>query len=138
MKTLELTIPGKPVPWARPGKAGKRHYTPKKQDDHRAAVAWQLKMEAKAAEVGKFIGPVYLQVVFVHGKEPGTWLRLTDIDTMGNLESVMPFELGDEFHTGRPDIDNLVKQLMEAIGDSGVLSGEDGQISMVNAAKLKR
>ena len=87
----------------------------------------------------KFEGPCELQAIFAYGKEPGTWLCLTDMESMENLRPThMPLEIGDEFHAGRPDIDNLVKQLMEAIQDSGILAGEDGQISMVMAAKVKR
>jgi Holliday junction resolvase RusA-like endonuclease len=140
MKYLELTIPGRPVPWARAARSNKagHSYTPAKQKAHRKAVAFELKAEAEASEVGEFKGPVYLQVLFVYGEDPGTWLRLTEIDTMMNLESVMPFDLGEVFHVGRPDLDNLVKQIMEATEDSGVLDGEDGQISIVMAAKVKR
>ena len=137
MKHLELTIPGRPVPWARAGKNKGRHYTPAKQAAHRKAVAWEIKAEAAASEIGKFHGPVYLQVLFVYGKEPGTWLRLTEIDSMDNYEW-LPSDLGDEFHVGRPDLDNLKKQIFECIEDSGVLDGEDGQISMVMGAKVKR
>jgi len=143
MKYLELIIPGRPVPWARAkvtkSVPGRRvgFYTPKKQHEHRKSVTCEIKAEAAASEIGKFHGPVYLQVLFVYGKEPGTWLRLTEIDSMENYEW-LPSDLGDEYHAGRPDIDNLIKQLMEAIEDSGVLDGEDGQISMVMAAKVKR
>ena len=135
---IELTIPGRPVPWARAGTNTGRHYTPAKQAAHRKAVAWEIKIAAAASGIGKFHGPTYLQALFVYGKDPGTWFRLFSIDVMQNLDLIIPFDLGDVFHPGRPDVDNLFKQLMEAIEDSGVLSGEDGQIAMVMAAKVKR
>ena len=135
---IELTIKGRPVPWARAGTNTGRHYTPAKQAAHRKAVAREIKIAAADSEIGKFHGPVYLQVLFVYGKEPGTWMRLVQMESMGNYDMIMPFELGEEFHVGRPDLDNLKKQIFECVGDSGVLSGEDGQISMVIAAKLKR
>lgn len=141
MKYLELTIPGRPVPWARPRVSkhgGMCMFTAKKQREHRKSVGFEIKAEAAAAEIGKLHGPVYLQVLFVYGRESGTWLRLTEMDSMDNLDPAMPLDLGEEYHTGRPDVDNCIKQIMEAIEDSGVLDGEDSQISMVMAAKVKR
>lgn len=145
MKCLELTIPGRPVPWARMqisknrSKTGKPiMFTAKKQEAHRKVVEGFLKDVAYHEGIQKFEGPCYLQLLFVYGKQPETWVRLYEIDSLENLEPSMPYERGEEFRAGRPDIDNLIKQLMEAIEDSGVLVGEDGQISMVMAAKVKR
>jgi len=139
MKYLELTIPGRPVPWARARRARSgQSFTPEKQAGHRKDVAFELRVEVKASEFGTLRGPLYLQALFVYGKEPGTWLRLVEMEETANLDLIMPFDLGEEFHVGRPDLDNLVKQIMEAIEDSGLLTGEDSQISMVTAAKVKR
>ncbi len=139
MKYLELEIPGRPVPWARARQ--RRHggmFTADKQALHQREVAGMLACKALEDDVKMFAGPCFLQALFVYSKEPRTWLRLSQMDTMENLEPLIPYEVGEEYRTGRPDIDNLVKQVMEAIEDSGILAGEDSQIAIVTAAKVKR
>lgn len=139
MKYLELEIPGRPVPWARA--RVRRHggmFTASAQYQHRLLIAGLIQCEMRDEGLAPFSGPCFLQALFIYGKKPGTWLRLSQMDTMENLEPLIPYEVGEEYRTGRPDIDNLVKQLMEAIEDSGILAGEDSQIAMVTAAKAKR
>ncbi len=143
MTKLEIVVPGRPVPWARAGNKAGRFYTPKKRRNHRKYVAEVLANESRGVtgyQQNVLIGPLLLQALFVFSKtEPLTWFRLVELETLGNLEPTMlPIKSDVEYHTGRPDCDNLVKQIMEAIEDSGVLSGEDGQISMIHAAKVKR
>jgi Holliday junction resolvase RusA-like endonuclease len=40
------------------------------------------------------------------------------------------------FHTGRPDLDNLLKAVMDAIGDTHAVWIDDAQVSRVAAAKI--
>lgn len=39
---LAFTVPGRPVPWQRPGGIGKRRFTPTQSKLYQAAVAWRL------------------------------------------------------------------------------------------------
>lgn len=140
MKYLELTIPGRPVPWARPriSKHGGM-FTAKKQKDYGKDLAGMISNRMYVEGLKKFDGPVYLQVLFVYGKEPGTWMRLVSMESMQNHELIMPFELGEEFCTARPNLDNLLKILMDSIEASGALEiNNDCIIAMVMAAKVKR
>lgn len=126
MKYLELTIPGRPVPWARPrvSKHGGM-FTAKKQAEHRKNVAWLIKEAARRNGGLELNGPLLLQVQFIYGKYPMTLIKLSELKEVN-------------YHTSRPDLDNLQKEIFEAIEDSEILGGEDSQISMVIAAKVKR
>lgn len=140
MKYLELEIPGRPVPWARARK--RKHggmFTASKQDLYRRSIAGLIQCEMRNEGVAKFYGPCFLQALFVYGKEPATWLRISQMDTMENFGPMIPYLTGEEYRIARPNLDNLLKILMDAIEASGALEiNDDCIIAMVTAAKVKR
>lgn len=115
---MNLVFDGRPVPWARVkrGKHGNA-YTPPKQDRHRQDLALMLK---KAAQGKKWKGPVALNIIFDYLAET------TEITLTESYYRTKPT---------RPDLDNLVKQVLEAIEDSGVIE-DDKQVVFVSAKKV--
>jgi len=120
---ISLTFPGRPVAWARVarGKGGKA-YNPKKQDKHRTDVALLLKVAAREAGTPKLEGPVCLRVRFDF-KRNETAIELTP--------AMKGIHVCDEII----DVDNLAKQIMEAVELSGVVDN-DSQIAYLEAEKI--
>ena len=118
MKRIWIEYEGRPVPWARTNMLGSRHVTPKKQRLHRRQLAKAMRQAA-----GKTVleGPVSLFVKF---------------DYERNVTQIQVWELqGFSARTKAPDIDNLVKQVMEALEDAGVVAN-DQQVAHVEAEKI--
>ena len=116
MDTVEVVVPGKPVPWARAGRDRAGHtFTPKKQAAHIDAIAWAIKL---AVRQGRFEGPVYVEAIFDYEKQ----------------ETRIKIEPRPGKAT-RPDVDNLAKAVLEGIERSGVLH-DDAQVAVLFAAKL--
>lgn len=120
---LEVKLPGRPVPWARARKRkGTGYFTPVKQAAHRESLATLIQIEMRALGIEQFTGPVALHVTFDYGKKE---TRLI----------VYPLE-DDRFHCKLPDIDNLEKQILDALQDSKLVRN-DSQIAIVRARKVK-
>lgn len=113
---IELTVPGKPVAWART-RGGKIRFTPSLQ---RTAMA-DYKVMAKAAMRGRppIEGPVSLEVVVVWPPSP-SWSRKKRERT--------------HWRTGRPDIDNLAKLVGDAL--NGITWIDDAQITHLTVFKV--
>ena len=119
---INFTFPGRPVPWARVKRGRNGHaYTPPKQKAHREELAWAIK-EAAAGEELK--GPVCVDVTFDYGHKHT------------NIKIYSRGEKDEYYRTKIPDVDNLLKQLLEAIEDSGVV-GNDSQVASVRAEKVE-
>lgn len=104
-----IVVPGKPVPWARAFRNGARSYTPPAQVAAARAMAWA----AKAAGAQMIAGPVALEVSF----------------------SYLPPKGGAAgWHPGRPDLDNLVKLVLDAL--TGVCWADDAQVVRIMAFKV--
>jgi Holliday junction resolvase RusA-like endonuclease len=122
---ISLTLPGRPVPWARARKSKRGgFFTPPKQAGHRDALAMILRMEAKAQGIEKFDGPVLLDLVFDYAQKE----TRIEIHDLGSVDGI--------YRITRPDIDNLLKQIMEAIEDSGLLA-DDAQVAVVRTRKVQ-
>ena len=121
---LRFSITGKPIAWARAGRVvGKlaRTYTPNKQAAHMQTV----KFAALAAMKGRrtwYDAPVEIEVTsfFVPAKSWAKWKR--DAATMGTFP-----------HTQKPDADNLVKIIKDAL--TGVVWRDDAQVVDVISRK---
>lgn len=111
-------IPGEPVPQGRP-RAAFRHgrvvvYDPKE------SVAWKRHVEAslrtQVQEGGYAIlsGPLSVTLLFIY-QSGGTYAER-------------------EWHTKKPDIDNLTKAVLDAA--NGILWGDDAQVSELTARKI--
>lgn len=99
---LNLTLPGRPVPWSRAGQMGKRHFTPKRARDEMDR--WRF--YAGRAWDGKPLieGPVVLNASFVF-EIPKSWPKWKKkAAAQGKIHM-----------TARPDIDNLGKLVKDAL-----------------------
>lgn len=113
-----VNFEGRPVPWARVKRnAAGKSYTPAKQRDHQKTLAWAIKV---AAENKKLDGAVAVNVLFDYERDL-TSITVTDAYQPGK--------------TTRPDIDNLCKQVMEALEMSGVIK-DDAQVVFITARKV--
>ena len=116
MNSLSFTIPGRPVPWARAGRSKSGHsFTPKKQEDHAELVrAAAFSAEPGLAMRGQaLVGPLSLILSFCFE---------------------FPKKRTKTEMTSRPDLDNLVKQILDAL--NGFAFADDAQIVHVNASKM--
>jgi Holliday junction resolvase RusA-like endonuclease len=117
--TIEFTVPGRPVPMARPRVTARGTYTPKRCRDYKTAVA----IAAKAAMRGKkpLEGAVHIILQFTF-LIPKSWPKVKRLN--GGLVG----------HTSRPDWDNLSKSVTDAL--IGIVYNDDSQI--VSASVEKR
>jgi Holliday junction resolvase RusA-like endonuclease len=122
-KMFELTLPGRPVPWARArqSKWG-GFFTPLRQAAHRETLANIISLKMREKRLKQFKGSVGLYVEFDYAT-PETRLTFFEINE-------------NEYRTGRPDVDNLIKQILESAQDAGLVK-DDAQIALVDAQKLK-
>jgi Holliday junction resolvase RusA-like endonuclease len=112
------------VPWARARRSKwGGFFTPEKQQDHRDNLARLIQKKMLEQNICEpFEGPIGLYAEFDYAK-PET--RLTF------------FEMNEHcYRSGRPDIDNCIKQIAESAQDSGLVK-DDAQIALVEAKKLK-
>jgi len=116
---FDIVIQTKPVPQARPRFFVRHHglkafvgaYDPKKSKTFKEVVAWHAKI--KAMEVGlrePCQDPIELEIIFQMGKSNGA-----------------------PYHTKRPDLDNLVKSVKDAL--TGIIWKDDAQIIRLAAEK---
>lgn len=112
-KYFELFIPGRPVPWARTSTHQGRRITPLKQRDHKTTIA-----ENAALLVAGFTPmypagePLFMDLFFCYP---------------------MPKRPKTSHPTGRPDIDNLVKMVADAL--NGLIYADDSQVVELRAIK---
>lgn len=121
MNGFSFTIPGAPVPKARARAAihnGRiTHHSDPVTKAYEQAVAWA----AKAAGVKPISGPVALQTVFWLPL-PGSWSKKRASEA-----------LQSEKATSRPDLDNYIKSIMDAL--NGVAWTDDAQVVRLLATK---
>jgi Holliday junction resolvase RusA-like endonuclease len=120
---MELIFGGRPVPWARVarGRTGKG-FTPSRQRLHGAALSRAL---ALAPDRQKFEGPVRLEVTFDYAKN----------ETRIGIETLAPGRFWRTEKRGG-DLDNLVKQVMEALQAAGIVE-DDAQVALIIADKVE-
>lgn len=119
---LTVTIPGAPVPKARPIAQrigdGVRLVTPKTTEAYETKVAWACRIAASQARVHTPIsGPVAVEVEIVHARPPSMF-RAVDPD-------------GRVPRSRRPDFDNIVKAVLDG-ATQAKLWGDDGQVWAAN------
>lgn len=113
---LTFIVPGEPVAFARAGKNGAQHFTPKRQRDHAAII----KLAAATAMRGRplLAGALGLTARFYYLR-PTSWPK--------RKQAV-------RFKTSAPDTDNLCKLLKDAL--KGVAWGDDAIVSRVVLEKV--
>ncbi len=125
---IEVVLPGRPVPWARAGTKKGVHYTPEKQKRHRRDLAILIRAAARARGIDKLKGPVQLTVVAEYGALQQTKLYIRqEVTDIGEKQPVVK----------TPDVDNLLKQAMEALEDSGLIDN-DKQVWKAVVMKIER
>lgn len=119
MTIIAFTVPGQPVAKARPRvRRDGRTYTPA----HVVAYEKKVALYAGRAFEGEPIeGPVVIDALFVI-RRPKNQCRRKDPE-------------GRQPHIKRPDLDNLLKALVDGISRAGVW-GDDSQASYFRAAKV--
>jgi len=124
---ITITVPGDPVPKGRPrvttlgGFA--RTYTPKKTRDYED----RIRAAGKDAVGGDALWPTKRPIIldiYAHFEVPRTW---------PNWKIEGAAVDGWIYHTTRPDIDNVVKAVMDGL--NGVLWDDDAQVMSVTARK---
>lgn len=112
-RTRKLNLKMKPIPKARPrlGKYGT--YTPKTTVDYEKAVQLAYKNQFKKEE--PFENPVQMEITF-YFQVPKSYPK----------KRRLQFAEGDKPHTKRPDLDNLVKAMTDAL--NGLAYKDDSQI----------
>ena len=109
---IELVIPVQPIPKGRP-RFGKGHaYTPEKKRDYEQIVS----LIARTAIKRPLTGAVRLEIS-LYLQTPKSWSN----------RKIKAAEIGDVRPTTKPDIDNLVKAVLDALND-GIGYVDDKQI----------
>jgi Holliday junction resolvase RusA-like endonuclease len=112
---MKYTLSGPPIPLARPRLSKGRVYNP--QEKEMNAAEWELKFQAPKEYLE---GPISLDVTFYMPMATTMSKRKKD-------------HLIDQPHASRPDIDNLLKFLLDA---AKCLYKDDSQVSTVIARKI--
>lgn len=128
MSSFDLVFEGRPVAWDRTGigRDGKFHNRPKPLL-HRRELAKAMRF---AEGRGAFEGPVSLIVMFDY-RTNTTTIRFEDVPAV----FFEPAHLKGGGKSARADLDNLVKQVMEAAELAGILAN-DVQVVSITAEKV--
>lgn len=117
--TVQFTIDSPPVPKARPRLTRKGHaYTPKATRQYEAVVAEAARAAMDGLE--PLTGPVQA-VLHFNMPIPKSWSKKAKKEALG------------EYHVKRPDLDNLVKAVID--GCEGVVYDNDSKIVRITALK---
>lgn len=116
---IQFTLSGPPVPWARAGKSGKRHFTPEPQRKFMELV--QLMACAKWRGGGPTHGPVELSVVAVY-----PW--------PAKFTATMRARPENAWKITRPDDDNIKKIIQDAL--TGIAYRDDAQVAAGHCVKI--
>ena len=110
---ISFTVPGKPVPMARPRVTSHGTFTPKRCRDYKAAVALAAKTAMKGRE--PLTGAIVVKMCFRFAL-PKSWSKAKRQE----------WENGKVHFLSRPDIDNLYKSVTDAL--IGIVYKDDSQI----------
>jgi len=121
MKSIEFEIPGKPKALARPRKGNNGFYCP----DAKAKQDFLLQAKQYAPKE-PFTGEIYLNCTF-------SFSRPVEHYRTGRYAGQVKKRYEDIMHTSRPDLDNCVKFVMDAL--NGVFFKDDSQIAILVAEK---
>lgn len=113
---VRFEIPGKPVPKQRPRIVKGHAYTPRETLDFEKRVGWRY----KAAGGTVHAGPVAITIA-VWYEIPKSWSKAKKDETIG------------EPHTSKPDLDNIVKSILDGL--NGTAWKDDAQVSIIRAGK---
>ena len=104
--TIEFTVPGRPVPMARPRVTSRGTFTPKDCVAYKKVVSMVARNAMRTAEAEMFDGePLECRVRFIFP---------------------LPKSRKNPYATSRPDLDNLYKSVTDAM--NGIVYKDDSQI----------
>lgn len=120
VKTITFTLPGKPIPWARPGFSAKRGYDQqlKLKRQYRLILQQQLPSDYIYTDAPKSLLAIFFMPI------PNYAPKFKKEALNSN-----PYP-----HFKRPDLDNLIKFLLD-IGN-GILYSDDSLIAHIDAHKI--
>ena len=126
---VELSVTGKPVgqprvksrSFIKNGKPISTVYTPKVADQWKSLVRLQARLKARRRLLE---GPLIVTLTF-YMPRPKSHYRTGKYSDQ--LKDNAP-----TYHDKKPDIDNLVKAVFDAIGDSKVIWKDDNQVAAMN------
>lgn len=110
--TITATIPGKPIPSARPRVTRTHAYIPERSQSYKALAQHYLAEAMRAASLSPCYGPVSVEID-VFFECPKTQRRKRE-------------PTPQRPHAGKPDVDNLAKQILDA--GNGVAWIDDAQV----------
>lgn len=113
-RTTEFIIIGQPVSCPRPRVTRHGTFYPKKYKEAKKLYAGQIRLHFAHNNLDQFIGPVALHVAFIHRRPKA----------MKGVDRV--------WKTTRPDVDNLVKTIKDAISAAGAWK-DDSQCCVLYA-----
>lgn len=120
MKTTEIFIPFEPVPKGRPKFTRTGHpYTPKKTKEYEKKLAEFYKSQTS----DYYDEPIKVRLVFY-----------MPIPKSASKKKRILMESGQIKHTVKPDVDNLVKSVLDAC--NGVAYSDDNLVTTINAIKI--
>ena len=117
MRSVTFTVPGKPIAKGRPRFGNGRAFTPQTTVTAEAVI----KLAAMEHFAEPISGPVRVSVT-AYFSLPQSWPKTRRATLIGRP------------HTQRPDADNIVKTVTDAL--NGVAYDDDGQISELRVRKL--
>jgi Holliday junction resolvase RusA-like endonuclease len=113
MKEKSYLIPVKPIAWKRAGISGSKFYDQQVADK----INYGLYLNRCHGSAPLFTGPIELDVTFY------MWIPKKGREA-------------DTYHHTTPDLDNLVKLLLDAIVDTKAIVSDDRIISVICAKKI--
>ena len=120
-RPIRITIPGDPIPWARPGQNKRRRFDT--QDSQKYAVGLVVKAQMKASAIG--MTRLCISVSYQFQMPIPKYIRQ-------KIESEM--KDGMVWHFIKPDVDNLIKFYGDAM--QGILWPDDCRIASVPGEKF--
>lgn len=122
-RTISFTIPGKPQPQLRPRFTGRGGYV-------------RTYDPAKCKAAKKIISDVATMTAFDCGlAQPLTGAISVEVIFSMPIPKSVRADTGDP-HVKKPDLDNLLKLVLDAITDSGAIWADDSQVVAVSAHKM--
>ena len=117
--TVTFTVKAKPQGKGRPRMSNGHCYTPQSTRDYENLIAQEYKMQARAYFANV---PLMVQIT--------AWMPIPKSTSKANREKMLN---GDIAPTGKPDIDNICKAVLDAL--NGVAYADDTQVVKLNASK---
>ena len=117
--TVSFSIPGDPQGWQRTRTSGGMHFTAPETRAYQNSIRWL----AKAAGARPIEGPVSVHVVAHY--------RIPESATKKRKAAMLA---GEEYPTKKPDIDNVVKNVLDAL--NGMAWRDDAQVVSLTVSKV--